>query len=53
MKKNDVNVDTTHFSVDTVHGRVIVSPFNSSRPAQQLSGNIQYYYIAAEREQGG
>lgn len=53
VKKNDVNVDTSHFSIGTVHGRVIVSPCNSSRPAQQLSGNIRYYYIAAEREQDG
>lgn len=51
--KIEENIDTSHFSVGTVHGRVIVSPCNSSRPAQQLSGNTRKYYIAAEREQGG
>uniref|UniRef100_K1QSH0 Ceruloplasmin n=2 Tax=Magallana gigas TaxID=29159 RepID=K1QSH0_MAGGI len=44
---------TTQHTSDNLHGRVIVSTCNSSRPAQQLSGNIRYYYIAAEREQGG
>lgn len=44
---------TTQHTSDNLHGRVIVSPCNSSRPAQQLSGNTRKYYIAAEREQGG
>lgn len=44
---------TTQHTSDNLYGRVIVSTCNSSRPAQQLSGNIRNYYIAAEREQGG